>query len=278
MTLSAVTFDCGDARLCGILHLPAEQVSATGVLVITGGPQYRIGSHRQFVQLGATLAQRGFACMRFDHRGSGDSDGEVQPFDQLDDDIRAAVDCFKREVPAVTRVVLWGLCDAASAALIYAHTDPRIAGLVLLNPWVRQQQTQAQTHLRNWYRDRLTNRDFWKRLATGQVYVLRSLRGLLGNLLAARRPGRSEPTDFVGRMLEGARNFNGAALLILSGDDLTAREFELVAASDAWKPWFDSEAVTRVAVPKANHTFSRRDWKKTVAESTVDWLRDAPGA
>ena len=51
--------------------------------------------------------------MRFDYRGMGDSTGDVRPFDDINDDIAAAIDEFFRQVPGLERVVLWGLCDGA---------------------------------------------------------------------------------------------------------------------------------------------------------------------
>ena len=47
---TALTFPCQQQSLVGILHNP-EQVSTVGVVIVVGGPQYRVGSHRQFTQL-----------------------------------------------------------------------------------------------------------------------------------------------------------------------------------------------------------------------------------
>ncbi|KAB8057318.1 hydrolase 1, exosortase A system-associated, partial [Janthinobacterium violaceinigrum] len=60
------------ARLVGILSLPAAP-GPRGVLIVTGGPQYRVGSHRQFVLLARALAAQGVPVLRFDLRGMGDS-------------------------------------------------------------------------------------------------------------------------------------------------------------------------------------------------------------
>jgi dienelactone hydrolase len=53
---SALTFNCADA-LGGVLARP-EQPTRRGVIVV-GGPQYRVGSHRQFLQLARALAAEG---------------------------------------------------------------------------------------------------------------------------------------------------------------------------------------------------------------------------
>jgi exosortase A-associated hydrolase 1 len=142
------------------------------VLVVVGGPQYRVGSHRQFVQLGRELAQAGWPVFRFDVRGMGDSTGTFQGFERLAPDIGAAVDAFYATVPGLKRVVLWGLCDGASAALLYLErADPRVGGLVLLNPWVRSAHTLAQAQVSGYYARRAIDPATWRALLRGAISV-----------------------------------------------------------------------------------------------------------
>jgi pimeloyl-ACP methyl ester carboxylesterase len=74
----AFSFSVEGDTLLGILHAPAivrSGTTGTGVVIVVGGPQYRGGSHRQFVQLARRLAHEGHAVLRFDVRGMGDSSG-----------------------------------------------------------------------------------------------------------------------------------------------------------------------------------------------------------
>ena len=57
--------------------------------------------------------------MRFDFRGMGDSTGELRDFEEVNEDIGAAINAFQAHCPQLERIVLWGLCDAASASLLY---------------------------------------------------------------------------------------------------------------------------------------------------------------
>src|SRR5690625_2926143 len=139
VTEMPLTFDCLGDRLVGILHRGSEQATR-GVLVVVGGPQYRVGSHRQFVLFASRLAEAGVPVLRFDYRGMGDSEGDSRTFEHIAADIRAALDIFLKAAPGLREVVIWGLCDAASAACFYAPSDLRVTGLVLLNPWVRTEQ------------------------------------------------------------------------------------------------------------------------------------------
>jgi exosortase A-associated hydrolase 1 len=115
---SVLSFSCEGAPLVGILAEPRDTPAEVGVLIIVGGPQYRVGSHRQFTLLARHLAANGFAALRFDYRSMGDSAGETRDFLGVNTDIAAAIEALLAARPALKRVVLWGLCDAASAALL----------------------------------------------------------------------------------------------------------------------------------------------------------------
>ena len=65
VTEEVLNFECAGEQLWGVLHRP-EQPKTRAVLVVVGGPQTRVGSHRQFVLLARALADNGFACLRFE--------------------------------------------------------------------------------------------------------------------------------------------------------------------------------------------------------------------
>lgn len=271
----ALTFACGEATLVGIVHA-ARGAVRRGVLIVVGGPQYRAGSHRQFLLLGRSLAKGGIPAMRFDHRGIGDSDDPYLGFEALHDDIAAAIDVFLAECPGVEEVVLWGLCDAASAILFYAHRDRRVAGIVLANPWVRTPQSEARAYLRHYYLRRLREPASWLGLLAGRVDPAATARSL-SQLLRKGRGGataNAARAPLPDRMAESLARFHGPMLLILSGQDLTAREFEdAVARSADWRRLLGHRRVRREDLPTADHTFSRRQWRDKVASWTLDWLR-----
>ncbi len=132
---TALCFPCAGETLVGILAAPKASAE-TGIVIIVGGPQYRVGSHRQFVHIARALASAGYAVLRMDYRGMGDSEGNQRDFQAVDDDIKSGIDTLFKQVPTLKKVALWGLCDAASAALLYLHrsADLRVHGLCLLNP------------------------------------------------------------------------------------------------------------------------------------------------
>lgn len=268
----ALTFRCAGDWLVGVASLPVNPGSR-GVLVVVGGSQYRAGSHRQFTLLARALAQDGIPAMRFDYRGMGDSEGETRSFETVGDDLRAAIDAFFAAVPGLREVVLWGLCDGASAATMYARSDRRVTGLVLLNPWVRTDDGLARATLRHYYRQRLGESSFWRRLLSGRLDLLRSLKSALGLVRAALAPAAPEPA-LPERMHAALAGFGGHVMVIIGGADLTGREFcDLAAATPAWKKLLSGPRVTRHELDGADHTFSRRTWRDQVAAWTSAWVR-----
>lgn len=274
----AVAFPNGDEQLLGILSQPTAPASM-GVVIVVGGPQYRAGSHRQFVLLARALAAAGFAVLRFDYRGMGDSSGTPVDFLHADADIGSAIDALCTRSPTVTRVALWGLCDAAAAALLYCDKvkDPRVAALCLLNPWVRSEASLARTQVKHYYTQRLRERAFWVKLFSGKV-AWGALTGLIGSVRLALRGGEPRATaqaPFQTRMARAWRGFGGSILLILSGTDLTAKEFLDYASSDsAWSGALTQPNVSRHDLAAADHTFSAPESTLAVEALTRAWLAD----
>jgi exosortase A-associated hydrolase 1 len=272
--------DRGGARLWGILARPTRApASETAVLVVVGGPQYRAGSHRMFVSLCRRLAAAGHPALRFDYAGMGDSDGPLPEFRACGPDLRAALDAVSTACPDVRRIVVWGLCDAASAALIFMSDDPRVAGIVAVNPWARSEATLAAARVRHYYAARLLQADFWRKLLGGGLRWRESLQSLAGDLRRARARPAAEPADasvpFQTRMAHGLARLRGSMLLILSGNDLTAKEFlQCVEGSPAWRGLLDDPKVRRVDLADADHTLSRRSWLAAAENETLAWLRD----
>jgi len=270
----ALVFECRGERLLGILHAPESAGRRFGVLVVVGGPQYRAGSHRQFVLMARQLAAAGYPVLRFDHRGIGDSDGAARSFEDLDDDLRAALDTLHAQCPGLAGTVIFGLCDAASAALMYCAGDARLKGLILANPWVHSEAGAARAYVRHYYWQRLLQRGFWRKVLAGEFDLRGSLSDFAGKLLASRRsPSDRRRESFQRRMLAGLESFRGDVLLLMSGRDLTAAEFDdLSRADERWRRALGRDRVSVRRYDRADHTFAAAD---SFAESMADcrqWL------
>lgn len=275
----AFVFCCGGEALVGMVSVP-EASQKIGVLIVVGGPQYRVGSHRQFLLLARNLAAAGYPAMRFDFRGMGDSTGELRNFEQVGEDIQAAIDAFIARYPHIQKVVLWGLCDAASATLMYRyqHGDDRLAGFCLLNPWVRSDATLARTQIKHYYGKRLLELAFWKKLLSGQLGIFGALKGFMESLLSLRKKNETSAQGrvpgFQEQMGLALATEQSPILLILSGDDYTAKEFgEYAKASETMSSALMRPNVTQCHVAHANHTFATAEWRRIVEMETITWLQ-----
>ena len=74
--------------------------------------------------------------LRFDFAGIGDSEPRTDGLSPLDSslaDLGEVLDWLERE-RGISRVVLVGLCSGADHAILHAHSDRRVAALVLMDP------------------------------------------------------------------------------------------------------------------------------------------------
>jgi exosortase A-associated hydrolase 1 len=291
MSETTFSFPCQGAALVGILHKPAEPKRRGVLMVVGGGPQYRAGGHRQLTLWARRLCQEGYAVMRFDYRGMGDAHGEFRGFEQVDDDIQAALDRLLAEVPRLDEVVLWGECDAASAILFYAYRDARVKAAVLLNPWVRTEAGEAKAILRYYYARRILEPSFWKKVVSLNFDFVGSVKSALRLVRQSRSgaepaaPSAATSNQRLGarmprelplpqRLLMGLTRLNGPVMLVLSGRDLIAREFEvLVSGSATWQAQFAQKPVTRHDFPESDHTFSSATQRNDVMDRALAWLR-----
>ncbi|WP_254358609.1 alpha/beta hydrolase family protein [Mycolicibacterium peregrinum] len=135
------------SRLFGVVHVPAGGAARAGVVLCPPlGREYQ-DSYRGLKLLAQRLCAEGFAVLRFDYRGIGDSTG-VQCGDGAVDgyleSIRTATDYLRNS--GVQSVSLVGLRVGALLAATVAHAIPDLDGLVLWDPvtngrrYVREQQ------------------------------------------------------------------------------------------------------------------------------------------
>jgi exosortase A-associated hydrolase 1 len=267
----AIVIPCGAAGLVGILSIPARP-ARRGVVIVVGGPQVRTGSHRQFTLLARALAAAGTPVLRFDHRGMGDSDGAAPGFDRIEDDLRAAIDCFQQQLPDLQEIVLWGLCDGAAASVLYAPRDARVRGLVLLNPWVRTGEGEARATLKHYYGKRLRSGAVWGRILRGGIDLRAAIRSMLTLALRALRPAPADADALPARLHAALMRFDGRVLVLLAGADLTAQEFGDLAATPSWSRLLGGPRFALNTLDGADHTFSRRAWHDQLTAWTIDWV------
>jgi dienelactone hydrolase len=134
------TCQFGEAsHLAGIVTEPdRSRGPERGVLVLlSAGLVPKFGPFRLYAEIARGLAREGIATLRFDLDGIGDSQhahAGLTLRERTRLDVRAAVD-FVRSHHDVHDVVLAGLCSGAEDAFRNAENDPRVTGVVMIDPF-----------------------------------------------------------------------------------------------------------------------------------------------
>lgn len=300
----AITLRAGGKRLYGILHAPEAPAHAdAALLMVVGGPQTRVGSHRSYTLIARELCRRGMTVLRFDYEGLGDSEGAFVGFTEAGASLDAAVDFLAGRLRAPARIVLWSLCDGSAACALHAPRLKReVAGMILCNPYAHSAAGKAKAYLKHYYLQRVLDLSFWKKLLSFRVNpltVAASFAGLVakaGSKSAPAAPGSpatapaaaaqgpalrpnqegvpgADPEGLADRVMDGLEGYAGPLELILSAEDLTAREFlDLYKARGT-----EGRRKRRTAVnfvPGADHTFTEAAWKAKACDLTGEaWNR-----
>ena len=252
----AITFSCEGATLFGTID---EAAGATGLLIVSGGNEIRIGAHRGMAWLAAELAEAGHPVFRYDRRGVGDSEGDNGGFESARADLAAAVVAFRHAQPALRRVVGFGNCDGAATLALWGF-DSGIDALALANPWVVEAESgaPAPAAIRARYADRLRDPAEWRRLLTGGV----DLAKLASGLARALRP--RPPGDLASRVAAGVSARPDAVTVFLAERDNTAIAYIDACKFKAFAPLREKGSEYRLA--SGSHSFASAEDKL--------WLRE----
>jgi exosortase A-associated hydrolase 1 len=245
-----IGFDCEGARLAGTLD---EGDKTTGLLIVSGGNEIRSGAHAGQAAMAAHFATMGYPVLRYDRRGIGESEGDNGGFEACGPDIAAAVSAFRREVPAMQRLVAFGNCDAATA-LAFFHTD--ISALILANPWIIENATgegatpPTASAIRARYWNRLKNPRSLIDLVTGKI----DLKKLAGGIAKAAQS--EKPSGLATRLAGALATSPIPAAILIAERDTTAMAFLA-----AWKDKdFDAvrarDTITLTSFSTASHSFA----------------------
>jgi alpha/beta superfamily hydrolase len=242
-----VSFPSGGQQVVGMLHIP-ERTPAPGVIMCHGFTGHKAETHRLFVTAARDFAKHGLAVLRFDFRGSGDSEGEFSEMtvSREIEDARTALDFLsaRPEVQAA-RVAVLGLSLGGCVAACLAGADQRVRALVL---W------SATAHL-----DRLASR-IPANLKPGEVFDHHGWplgRGLLDDLVEIDS-------------LKALAGYPGPSLVVHGSED------ETVPPSDAsdYRLALGGRCTLHI-VKGADHVYSSLEYKAEVIELSRRFLLEA---
>jgi len=298
-----VVFECCGFRLFGTLHVPAHGPADTGIVLVNAGPTDRAGPHRLYLEWARRTAEAGYPTLRFDPRGTGESEGEwaealrdgpvVQLYQQIlggawQEDARSAI-AFLRARTGVQKVLVVGLCGGAMTALAAGATEPAVRGLFLMGTPVTHSTATGRvadlprtTITQEWrrYLRKLFDFGAWRRFFTFRTdyrtllaVALSRLRHLRQGAQNAHAPDRRNPL-FVER-LEQALAAGKRVEFLFAERDFLWQEFQEQVLH---RP----RAAGRAAIPvtvirEANHTLTEPEWHEQAFQRFMAWVAHPRG-
>lgn len=268
--------------LVGIVSygVAATDPDTPAVVILNAGIVHRVGPNRMFVTLARRLASAGHTVVRFDLSGIGDSDIRNEPASRHDGlellnanlaDIREVLDSLE-QTRQIRHVVLVGLCSGADHAVIYGGTDPRVRGVVIIDPSIPHTR---RYHL-NYLRDRLFRFSSWRNLTSARHPLWQSLRRKFsapGLETDAQRPDLQsrEVRDF----LENAYARACAAdldFLAVFTSDLEAQHNYREQVLDAFPRVPLARKMQLEYFETADHTFTGEAHRESLLQLIINWI------
>ncbi|MBS7641750.1 MAG: alpha/beta fold hydrolase [Candidatus Bathyarchaeia archaeon] len=248
--------------LVGILHIPDGLASrggrAPGIVMFHGFTGNKVEAHRLFIHVARRLCDSGFIVLRFDFRGSGDSDGEFEDMTipgEVSDARRALTLLMRQRYVDKSRVGVLGLSMGGRVAAILASMDRRIGFVVLYSPALGPLRGRMLSWMPREYMDIL---DLGGAVEVSSGWYLKKR--------------FFETVDYIvpSDVMKDIR----APILIVHGDkdqviplDEVKRCFDLVKDLDDRNELY--------IVSGGDHTFSKREHTKEVIDKTLEWLSRA---
>jgi pimeloyl-ACP methyl ester carboxylesterase len=269
------------SALVGIITQPYSPPPGEkpAVVILNTGIVHRVGHHRMYVSLARKLAEAGHVVLRFDLSGIGDSEQRNDKLSTIDSslaDIKEALDFLAANRHA-SRFVLIGLCSGADHAILYAHSDPRVAGLVLMDPSIPP-TTRYYVH---YILQRLTSLQNWASVAAGRSGLLRLLRSQLAHRVGPRATSglTLETLKFsphLGQCYAGSIA-NGIRILA-AFTSISPRQTYQSQILDAFPQAAFKDSLKLEHFTHSDHLFSDPTDRARLDQVVLDWLRALPAA
>lgn len=271
MKVTSFNFGRGQ-NLCGTLTMPAGPARPMAFLLLNAGVIHRVGPHRMNFKLARELARRGFASLRVDISGLGDSRFSAEPRatfqQQACADISDAIDALAQRTGIVSAAIV-GMCSGAQNGLAAAAIDQRIAALYMIDGYAYA-TPRSDWHRRWFFLRRHPRRTLavWLRLALGKW---RAASDSAGSAPVEIDYGRSTPPKQVFADTVRALVNRGVHLAIC----FTGSWISRYSYARQWQDGFAGEsfvdAVDVIFLPHLDHTMSTVACQREIIERVGDW-------
>jgi pimeloyl-ACP methyl ester carboxylesterase len=253
-------------------------------VILNAGLIHHVGPHRLHVTLARALAARGVGSLRVDLSGIGDSSARpdnlpaqelaaLEPREIMDDMARRGH----------RRFVLFGICSGARQALQAAVGDPRVTGVVMVNPGTTTGDAESTSRAATQFylRRSLWNWRAWFNFFSGRVNYRRLYQSLTAMLRRRGRAddpdrahGKATAIDVALRQLEPLLA-RGTRVLIVFSD----RDAQFISLMEGGVRRLQIDGQSQVEVyPEADHLFASLAETEALVDLVCRWAGSLPGA
>jgi pimeloyl-ACP methyl ester carboxylesterase len=177
--------------LFGVFCAPLRAAAGPALVFLNTGANRHIGTSRMTVTMARRLADMGFASLRLDVGGVGESDTPpgrtpAHPANPASvADVRLAMDWLQNR--GFDAFILVGLCSGAKLALDTTLADTRVVGQILLNlqGFWKQSDPRDQFASRRTYMRLVRNPANWKLVLQGKVDAAGILKSVFSRSVSA---------------------------------------------------------------------------------------------
>lgn len=245
-------------KIFGIIHRPLNSQFSPAILMCHGLAGNKIGRYRSYVTAATELVKKGFTVLRFDYRGSGDSEGELSEMTLMGavSDTLVGLNYLKQD-PFVDsdRIGLFGRSFGGAVALLAASKFLDIKSIALWAPIY---------HTKEW-------EEKWKHMQASQVSQekIDEFKRVNGQLLG--KPFWTE--IFAMDLSKTLSKLEKIPLLHIHGEkDAVVPINHAVKYREARN---QAKGTTNfILLPTADHDFSSAINQKTAIEETVAWFEN----
>jgi len=290
-----VGFPVEGVQTWGILHVPKDHDPAKpAVVMLSVAENCRSTDARFYVKLARLLGRHGYASLRADPRGIGDSEGRLEGATLTElylrfqnghflPEARSAIAFLEREIGAAS-FVLTGICAGAITSIYQAAANARVTAVAPLEltmfyevePGLAEVSAKSRRLVQNLFirwQPALTQEPTrrclsWLRRQYGKA--LCTLKGAEDVRPFVERLGPEANTKMLTALMQCARR-HVPILLVFSAEEsrqVFARiEPQVLRAYDK-----AADRIERHVVREADHIFSKPAHAQEVFSSVVDWL------
>ncbi|SFL36037.1 alpha/beta hydrolase family protein [Pelosinus propionicus] len=245
-------------QLSGVLHIPDcnknEKIPA--IVICHGFVSSKVGQHRLFVTLARNLCQAGYAVLRFDFSGCGESSGEYQDItttQQIEEAARAIDSLEKHSEIEFSSITLIGHSLGGAIATSVAASSRKVHQLILLSPVANPFDDIVKI---------IGQHRYLESLEKGSVnFEGFELGKTLFMSLAEQRP------------LAEINKFHGNVLVIHGSEDMETPLENAYQYQKRLEQRTEGHSELKI-IKGADHCYCSAIWKKELSEFILDWLKN----